>query len=66
MYLKLLNLPPLEDAQILSDEMMEQLESGDSVQCEGGCQTACKKSCKQTQRGDNSGGDINLPDIPIK
>lgn len=46
--------------------MMEQLESGDSVQCEGGCQTACKKSCKQTQRGDNSGGDINLPDIPIK
>lgn len=51
---KFSNIPSLEDAQILSDEMMEQLENGEGVQCEPGCQDGCKKSCKQSQRGDNT------------
>lgn len=51
---KFSNIPSLEDAQILSDEMMEQLENGEGTQCEPGCQEACKKSCKQSQRGDNT------------
>ncbi len=52
---ELKKMPVLASAELLSDEMMEQIENGASdVQCSKGCQQACLKSCQSSSRGDNT------------
>ena len=55
-----LNQPLLDSAQILTDELMEQIENGDKVACGSGCQRSCKKNCESDGRGTTiiEGGDF--------
>lgn len=45
--------PSIKETQVLSSEMMSEIESGDS--CEKNCQPGCKKGCTPGGQNSNNG-----------
>lgn len=56
--------PSIMETQVLSNEMMSEIESGDT--CEKSCQPGCKKACVNGNKNDNNGNgnDLELPSLP--